>query len=374
MRYARKDIKEIKSRTKILKWLWRFFGDTMEKVSEIKEFSVDLKRYREIDRALWEQSWEVSDKIESILGVLQPILEKGYVSGWTELRVRLEWLFRNREELRLLHVDMDLLTRYMDIFSNLVQMRIAVQQYTLTKSAATKIQIDGLEDKIDMALEGVRQVQRDQESRLPASEGWQKQVRHEVKKAMIWEASQIKKAVAGNGTSSGSSSGLSPPVPSPSTPPTTPSSQSQSPIRAISIIEQSSRPASPLSERTRQRNNRPGAVHAGYSLDSEVSYVSSHQGFTTNSGVGLHPPCPAADGEDEEAESEGEGQGIYMPTALFGPPRPRRRVRPARVSTTGLNHDHRISSISPVSKSQEEGRPRSRDTSTSSQRRATRRK
>lgn len=141
MRHARKDIKEMKSRTKMLERLWRLFDDTMKKVSEIKEFSVDLKRYRKIDRDLKEQSWQVSDKIESILSVLQPILEKGYVSGWTELRVRLEWLFRDKEELRLLHVDMDLLTQYMCIFSNLVHLRIAVQQYTLTESAATKIQM-----------------------------------------------------------------------------------------------------------------------------------------------------------------------------------------------------------------------------------------
>ncbi len=141
MRHARKDIKEMKSRTKILERLWRFFGDTMEKVYKIKEFSVDLKRYRKIGKALRRQSRRVGRKIRSILSVLRPILGKEYTSAWTELRVRLEWLFRNREQLRLLHVDMDLLTRYMDIFSGLVQMRIAVQQYTLTGSAATKIQM-----------------------------------------------------------------------------------------------------------------------------------------------------------------------------------------------------------------------------------------
>lgn len=141
MRHARKDIKDMKSRTKILKKLWQFFGDTMRKILEINEFSVDLERFHDIHEALWTQSGIVNRKIESILSVLQPILEKEYTSAWTELRTRLKWLFRNREELRLLHVDMDLLTRYMGIFCILMQMQIAVQQYTLTKSAATKIQM-----------------------------------------------------------------------------------------------------------------------------------------------------------------------------------------------------------------------------------------
>lgn len=141
MRHARKDIKEMKSRTKILERLWRFFGDTMEKVYKIKEFSVDLKRYRKIGKALRRQSRRVGRKIRSILSVLRPILEKKRTSAWTEVRVRLEWLFRNREELRLLHVDMDLLTQYMGIFIKLVQLQISVHQFTLTKSAATKTQM-----------------------------------------------------------------------------------------------------------------------------------------------------------------------------------------------------------------------------------------
>lgn len=141
MRHARKDIKEMKSRTKMLERLWRLFDDTMKKVSKIKEFSVDLKRCRKLGEALWRQSWRVSWKIGSILSVMRPILEKEYTSAWTDLRVRLEWLFRDKEELRLLHVDMNLLTQYMGIFSNLVQLRIAAQQYTLTESAATKIQM-----------------------------------------------------------------------------------------------------------------------------------------------------------------------------------------------------------------------------------------
>lgn len=141
MKHAGKDIKEMKSRTEILKRLWRFFGKTMKKVSRIKEFSVDLKQYRDIDKALQRQSWTVSRKIGSIISMLRPILEKDYTSAWTEFRVRLEWLFRNREELRLLHVDMDLLTQYMGIFSNLVQVQISVHQFNVTQSAATKTQM-----------------------------------------------------------------------------------------------------------------------------------------------------------------------------------------------------------------------------------------
>lgn len=226
---------------------------------------------------------------------------------------------------------------------------------------------DALGYKIDMALDGIRQVRKGQEL-LPASEDWQEQVRQEVQRALKREVALMKKAMANNDASSGSSSGVSSPVPSPSTPPTTPPSQPRSPVRARSIIEQPSRPVSPLPERTFPMNNRPSAVHVAFSPDSEVSYVSGHQGLTTNPAAGIHPPCTAADGEEAEAaESEDEGSGIYMPTALFGPPRPRRRVPHARVSTTSLNHDHRISSISPVSKPQEESRPRARDTSTSPQ-------
>ncbi|OJJ08791.1 hypothetical protein ASPVEDRAFT_417850 [Aspergillus versicolor CBS 583.65] len=223
-----------------------------------------------------------------------------------------------------------------------------------------------LGDNIKIALKGIRQAQKNQESRLPLPEDWQKQVRKEVKRLLRQEMSHMKRAVADSDTSSGPSSGLSPPGPSPSTPLTTPSSQPNSPIRDPSINGQPSSPSRFLSERTSPRTNQPSAARATFSLDSEVSYVSGHQDSTANSGAGLHPPLPTVNGEeDDEAEIEGEGQGIYMPTPLFGPPIPRSRVPNARVSTASLNHDHRISSISPPNKSRKESRSRAHDASTS---------
>jgi hypothetical protein len=142
IKHAKEDIQQVKDRTKILKRLWRFFGKTMTKVFEIDEFSVDLKRYRSIDKSLKKQSDRVIGKIDSILAIFRPILtRRKSTSAWKEFSIRLEWLFRNREEIHILYVDMDLLTRYMDVFINLVQTQIAVRQYILTGSTATKLQM-----------------------------------------------------------------------------------------------------------------------------------------------------------------------------------------------------------------------------------------
>ncbi|KAL2817052.1 hypothetical protein BDW59DRAFT_152871 [Aspergillus cavernicola] len=332
--YARKDIKLVKDRTKKLKRLWCFFDETMKKVSKIDEFSVDLKRYSKINKALVRQSHRVIRKIQSILSIFHPILAKKPTSAWKNFRIRLEWLFRDREELRLLYVDIDFLTGYMNVFVSLVQTQIAVQQYTLTGSAATKFQIDTFQNRIDAALKEIRQVQKDQGFLLSVkNDPWQKEIRHEVRRILGEEVSQTKKADSGNDSSSGSSPRLSPPAPPPSTPPTTPSSQSYSSSKGTSIIELLTKQEESLPEPTSSRNIQPN-THVTFNPESEPSYVSVNEvASSKQSGVALDSPRQAADElEDGETESDGEGGGMYMPTALFGPPKPQRRRPRARVS------------------------------------------
>jgi hypothetical protein len=139
MRHARKEIKEVKDRVHILKRLWKIFAQTMDKVRKSDELSVDFKDYRSLDKNLKKQCEGVVDRINSILRIFRPVLSRKTGSAWEELRVRLDWFLRDRKELGLLCTNMDLLTRYMDIFIGLVKLHIIQQVSERTKSLEAKI-------------------------------------------------------------------------------------------------------------------------------------------------------------------------------------------------------------------------------------------
>ncbi|KAL4885938.1 hypothetical protein BJY04DRAFT_214133 [Aspergillus karnatakaensis] len=348
IKHTRGDIGQVKDRTKVMKQLWRFFGDTMRKVNEIEEFSVDLERYRGIDKSLKKQSSTIIHRIESILRALRPLLPRKPISPLKDFSVRLTWLFRDREAMRLLYVDMELLARYMHIFITLVHTQIAVRQYELTKSTATQAQIDALRYSLKKELKEIRQVVEEKAARLTVPVNWQREVRHEVRRAVRHEVSQMRSVGLVNGSSSGSSTPLSPSAPPPSTPPTTPSE----PNSTMPIVEESIERSETIVEPTVPVVSRAWAVHDSFCSPSETSYVSLiNETYRTHENV--EPPAPnvAVDiSEAADIESNGGDGGIYMPTALFGPPKPGRRPPPAQVSVASLNQNPRISSISPATR------------------------
>jgi hypothetical protein len=72
---------------------------------------------------------------------------------------------------------------------------------------------------------------------------------------------------------------------------------------------------------------------------SGVSYVSFADGpFREQSTPAIDPPSEPIDQQGEVSPEGGRGgEGIYVPTALFGPPKPQHRRPRARASNTSLN-------------------------------------
>lgn len=141
IRYAKEDIEKIKTRTWIVLKVWRTFRELMTDVKKNKELSVDLKGYRSLNRKLKRQAEEVIAKIRAVLDDLDPLSANKQVPVSKQLYTKFKWFIRKKEEIQLLYVDMELLTGYMHVFVQLVQLRIAIQQYKLDKAAATKVQM-----------------------------------------------------------------------------------------------------------------------------------------------------------------------------------------------------------------------------------------
>jgi hypothetical protein len=141
IRHAKKEVKEVQRRTRTMKKLWRIFGETMEDAANIEEFSIDFDRYKRFDRGLKRHAQYIIDSILGILDTLDPLLTTRRVSVWTDVRTRWAWFVRKKEELRLLYVDMKLLAGYMKTFTQLVLVQVAIKQYELSSSLATKVQM-----------------------------------------------------------------------------------------------------------------------------------------------------------------------------------------------------------------------------------------
>ncbi|KAL4909697.1 hypothetical protein BDW74DRAFT_173191 [Aspergillus multicolor] len=88
IRYARKEVKEIETRTRTMKKLWSIFKQAMEDVSNIEESSIDFQRYHSFDRGLRKDAQSIIDRIQGILDILDPLLTPRKVSTLTDFRTR----------------------------------------------------------------------------------------------------------------------------------------------------------------------------------------------------------------------------------------------------------------------------------------------
>ncbi|KAL3464803.1 hypothetical protein BJX64DRAFT_78472 [Aspergillus heterothallicus] len=335
IRHARNEIKEVKYRVHILKRLWNLFRRTMEKVRNTDEFSVDFKDYRSIDKQLKKQGERVVNKINSILRIFHPMLSRRSESAWKGFRVRLDWLLRDRKELGLLCTNMDLLTRYMDIFINLVNLRITQQVFERTKSHEFKILMETQQEQIVTLLKVVRNLQKSQTAASRSPDKLQTEIRHEMRRIYRKTVAEIEKREAESGSSKGTSQSSSSPKPSPSSPPTISSRRTPSPTWRADSIHMSDDKTEPLDTMATPNEVRLNWRDIFPVSGSGVSYVTFAEEPIGEQSTGtIYQPSEAIDQQDDVSPESGR---IFVPTALFGPPIPQHRRPRARASNTSLN-------------------------------------
>ncbi|KAL4995018.1 hypothetical protein BDV10DRAFT_188478 [Aspergillus recurvatus] len=340
MKYAESDIRQVKKRTETIRDLWRFFKQTMKDVFQIVEFSVDLEEYQQFYQDLNKQAQKLADKIFDVLRILSPILKRETVSKWIKLQIRWAWFVQEREALRLLYEEMGLLAGFMAFFMNLVQLQIAAKQYMLQKSAATKVQVDGLERTLSVQLEEIKRIVKSHGPTPGLINNKEKaDLLKEIRRVMREEVRRIPRPGAADNSTSDTSPPSSPPPEPSSTPPTDPDNRDNS--KGISefpdkeLNPKSEQPILPLPSPAIPPRPHPVNFFPG----SEVSYVTICEASPKDPPTAADfSPVPIqlqarTDGGSESPSISGD---MYMPTALFGPPKKQRRPRPGRVSNDTL--------------------------------------
>ncbi|KAL4938216.1 hypothetical protein BDV06DRAFT_226188 [Aspergillus oleicola] len=340
MRHAKEDIKLVKTRIKAIRKLWRLFRKTMKDTFSIDEFSVDLDEYREFHRGLNKHADRIIRNVRRILDILHPLLTRGPVPSWTKFQTRWTSFIQKKEELRPIYEEMRLLTGYMNFFIGLVLLQIAAKQYELGRSAATKVQVDTLEGTLKAELKEIKRIQKDQQSNIRLLQDTENtHLLNEVRRVFRQELSKLPRSGPANDSPSDSSSRSSPPLRPPSTPPTNPddpnNSQGNARVTARELDPISSPPVLPMPSENNRSNSHP--VHLF--PHSEASYVSIVEEFPpdqANAVPSLSPPVEFEVMKADGSESKSNHGGMYMPTALFGPPKYRDRPRPGRVQNGTL--------------------------------------
>ncbi|KAL4788877.1 hypothetical protein BDV19DRAFT_395574 [Aspergillus venezuelensis] len=320
IKYARKDIRQAKKRTKTIQEIFRFFKQTMEDVFQIDEFSVDLREYQQFYNGLNKHARKLVDKILNVIKSLRPILKRGTISMWTKLQTRWRWLVQDREALRLVYEEMGLLAGFMGFFMNLVRLQIAAKQYMLQKSAATKVQIDGLERTLNAQLEDIKHRMKSlgptERSMISRENG---DLLKEIRRIIRKEVKRIPRPGAAEDSTSGASSPSSLPPEPPSTPPTEPDNpdenQSNSEPTDKEINLTSSQPVSS----TPSPAISPGLHPINLFPDSEASYVTIDQmspqnkpNVANSSPAPTHLPLYSGHPRNSIAPALGEYQVIFL--------------------------------------------------------------
>ncbi|KAL4914508.1 hypothetical protein BDW62DRAFT_204524 [Aspergillus aurantiobrunneus] len=216
LRYARRDIEEVMERTETMKELCKFFDATMQKVKKIRELRIDLRKYKQLDIKLSQQGQKVINKINYILDLLRPLWRKKPTTAFKEFRARLEWFFRSQDELRLLYAAMDRLTGCINIFIGLVNVQMSVQQVKLSRSYATKVQLDAMQHLLQSQLDDIQRTQLSMLRRelIVVHDEGKKDIIQEMRQILKEECSEIQGIICSD------PSPPSTPAASPSTPPT----------------------------------------------------------------------------------------------------------------------------------------------------------
>ncbi|KAL2844784.1 hypothetical protein BJY01DRAFT_247947 [Aspergillus pseudoustus] len=272
----------------------------MDKVRNSNEFSVDFKDYRSIDRNLKKQCEKVVDKINSILRIFRPILSRKSGSAWEDFRVRLYWFLRDRKELGLLCTNLDLLTRYMDIFIALVNLDITQQGFEGTESDAIKLQIETQQEQIATLLKIVRNIEKNQAVASPTPDKLQTEIRHEMRRIFKKTVAEMERGKSESGSSQGSSQSSSSPKPPPSSPPTISSRRTPSPGGCTDTIHLSDNKTETLDTMAFLNDVRLNWRDSFPVSGSGVSYVSfADEPFREQSTAPISPSSGTIDQKGE---------------------------------------------------------------------------